>query len=403
MRFVTDIHSRNRYTTFLESHPRCNFQQSVEWANVKSCWKNEIVLAEDGQGNITGGLSVLIRKIPFFGSLMYCARGPVCDTDDADALRQLTEGAAALAKQYHAMALRMEPDVPITDRAFKTIMADLGYRFRDPAADPHDVIQPRHVFRLDIKGKTEAEVMALFNAKVRYNIRAAERRGVEVREGTRKDLKIFHRLMAETARRDHFLPRPLSYLEKVYDELGPEHTTLLMAYYEGQPIAGAMPIFYGNKTWYAFGASSDASRKLMSGYLLQWEMIKLAIARGDDVYDLRGVLEVTDENQPGSGLYCFKRRFGGDLVEFVGETYMPYKPVTYALYRKTEKAYMALRGVFSRPQASEPLTLPARRMPSAPPRPGHCPPDSGFRLSVQYAATGPSGDPGRLSSVPRAM
>ncbi len=343
MRFVDDIQSRRQYAAFLEGHERCNFQQSPEWANVKSRWKNEIVLAEDGQGHITGALSVLIRRAPLFGNLMYAARGPLCDPDDADTLRQLTEGAAELAKKYGAMALRMEPDVEASDQAFRTIMTGLGYRFRDPAKDPHDIIQPRHVFRLDIRGKTEAEVMAGFNAKLRYNIHAAERRGVEVREGSRRDLKAFHDLLAETGRRDGFIPRSLEYLQRVWDELGRRHTTLLMAYYDGKPIAGAMPIFYGNKTWYAFGASSGQYRKLMPNYLLQWEMIKLAIARGDDVYDLRGTLEVTDENEPGSGLYCFKRRFGGELIEFVGEVYMPYKPLTYALYRKAERAYMKLR------------------------------------------------------------
>ena len=78
MRFVTDDASRRLYTEFLTRHPRCNFQQSPEWARVKSNWKNEIVLAEDAEGSITGGLSILIRKIPLFGSLMYAARGPVC-------------------------------------------------------------------------------------------------------------------------------------------------------------------------------------------------------------------------------------------------------------------------------------------------------------------------------------
>lgn len=40
------------YTEFLKNHERCNFQQSLEWAKVKSNWKNEVVLAEDSSGNI---------------------------------------------------------------------------------------------------------------------------------------------------------------------------------------------------------------------------------------------------------------------------------------------------------------------------------------------------------------
>ena len=343
MRYASDEASRRLYTEFLTRHDRCNFQQSVEWARVKSNWKNEIILAEDAQGNITGGLSVLIRRIPLFGNLMYSPRGPICDTNDAETLRQLMEGAELLSWKYNAMALRMEPDVRWDDSAFRAIVQSLGCRTRDGVRSARDTIQPRSVFRLDIKGKTEQEVMAGFHQKLRYNIRLAQRRGVEIREGTREDLAAFHALMAETARRDRFLARPLSYFERVWDELGPEHTTLLLACFNGRPIAGVMPIFYGNKTWYAFGARSGEHGNLMPCHLLQWEMIRRAIARGDDVYDLRGFLEITDENDPHSGLYQFKRRFGGELTRVVGEVYAPYKPVTYWLYRHAERLYMALR------------------------------------------------------------
>ena len=69
MKFVTDEDSRKKYGEFLESHERCNFQQSLEWAKVKKSWKNEVILAEDENGDIIGSLSVLIRKIPVFGTI----------------------------------------------------------------------------------------------------------------------------------------------------------------------------------------------------------------------------------------------------------------------------------------------------------------------------------------------
>ncbi len=343
MRFVTDQRSLQEYTAFLTAHERCSFQQSPEWARVKSNWKNEIILAEDGSGNIIGSLSVLIRRMPLFGDLMYSARGPVCDIHDASALRQLLEGAELLGMKYNAMALRMEPDVPADDGDFRAIMTSLGCRIR-PVRTARDCIQPNRVFRLDIRGKSEEQVLSGFSQKLRYNIRLAQRRGVVVREGTRDDLAAFHALMVRTARRDGFLARPLEYFQRVWDQLGPEHTCLLLAYFEGRPIAGAMPVFYGNKTWYAFGASADEHRNLMPCYLLQWEMIRRAIAHGCDIYDLRGVLEVTDDHDPGSGLYRFKRQFGGALTAFAGEVYVPYRQTAYRLYRICERAFMVLRG-----------------------------------------------------------
>ena len=345
MRFVEDEKSKQEYKKFLENHERCNFQQSLEWAKVKDSWKNEVILAEDEQGNIIGSLSVLIRKIPIFGNLMYSSRGPVCDIHDEKVLEQLTEGAKQLAKKYHAFVLKIEPDIKSDDQEFRKIVTKLGYHIKDDAKDFSEEIQPRYVFRLDIKGKTEDEIFAGFHQKTRYNIRLAIKKGVTVKEGTKEDLKDFHKIMVETGARDGFIIRPLEYFEKMYDALAPEHMKVLMAYYEGKPISGVIPIMYGNKTWYLYGASSNEYRNVMPNYLLQWEMIKLAIARKNDIYDLRGVSGVVDESHPQYGLYRFKKGFGAEFTEFLGEIYIPFKPVWYKLYKVAEKTFRKLRAL----------------------------------------------------------
>ena len=345
MRFVTDEKSKQEYKEFLEKHERCNFQQSPEWAKVKSSWKNEIVLAEDENGKIIGSLSILIRKIPIFGNIMYSSRGPVCNIHDEQVLRQLTEGAKNLAKKYNAIVLKIEPDIESKDTEFRRIVEKIGYKIKDDAKNFREEIQPRYVFRLNIKDKTEDEIFAGFHQKTRYNIRLAIKKGVTIKEGTREDLKIFHKIMIETGARDGFIIRSLEYFEKMYDNLAPEHMKLLMAYYDGKPISGVIPIMYGNKTWYLYGASSNENRNLMPNYLLQWEMIKMAIARKSDIYDLRGVSGVVDENHPQYGLYRFKKGFGAEFTEFIGEIYIPFKPLTYNLYKFSEKTIRKLREI----------------------------------------------------------
>lgn len=347
MRFVTDEDSKNEYKKFLEGHEKCNFQQSLEWAEIKKPnWQPEVILAEDEQNNIIGSLCVLIRKIPIFGNLMYASRGPVCDVHDIAVIKQLTDGAKELAKKYNAIGLRIEPDVESDDKTFRDIVENLGYKIKDDAKDFKDQIQPRYVFRLDVKDKTEEEVMAGFHQKWRYNIRLAGRKGVVVKEGTREDLKEFHKIMEETGKRDDFIIRPLSYFEKMYDNLVPGgHMKLLMAYYEDKPISGVIPIMYGNKTWYLYGASSNQHRNLMPNYLLQWEMIKMSIAKHDAIYDFRGVSGVVDENHPQYGLYRFKKGFGAKFTEFIGEIYIPFKPIKYQLYKISEKIFKTLRKI----------------------------------------------------------
>ena len=44
MRFVEDEDSKKEYKKFLEENERCNFQQSLEWAEIKKPnWKPEVI------------------------------------------------------------------------------------------------------------------------------------------------------------------------------------------------------------------------------------------------------------------------------------------------------------------------------------------------------------------------
>ncbi len=342
MRLLENKTDEEEYTKFLENHERCNFQQSLEWARVKTSWKREVILAEDENKKIIGSLMVWVRKIPIFGNIMYSARGPICDIHDMEVLQQLTEGAKELAKKYNAIVLRIEPDIKSDDEDFKNIMIQLGFSIKDDAKNFREEIQPRYVFRLDTKGKTEDEIFKAFHQKTRYNVRLATKKGVTIKEGNKEDLKDFHKIMVTTGIRDGFITRPLEYFEKMYDELGPEHMKVLLAYYEGKPIAGVIPIMYGNKTWYLYGASSNEHRNLMPNYLLQWEMIKIALSRKSDIYDLRGVPGIADNS---NGLYRMKKGFGAEYTEFVGEVYMPYKPMMYNLYKVSEKIFRNVRAL----------------------------------------------------------
>ena len=209
MRFLQDNEEdKKKYKEFLENDERCNFQQSLEWVELKKAnWKPEVILAEDEEGNIIGSLCVLIRKMPIFGYMMYASRGPVGDIHDISVMKQITDGAKELAKKYNAFVLRNEPDVLSSDQQFREIVTNLGYKVKDNAKDFKDEIQPRYVFRLDIKNKTEEEVMAGFKQKWRYNIRLAGRKGVTVKDGTKEDLKDFHKIMIETGKRERWLMR----------------------------------------------------------------------------------------------------------------------------------------------------------------------------------------------------
>lgn len=292
--------------------------QGPEWGKVKNNWKWAAVVERNAQGAIAGSIAVLIRPVPGLPfTLMYAPRGPVCDLHDTAMLRALLAGVRELARRHRAYLFKMDPDIPVSDEAFLSEMLALGFR-RTGGGKNFEGIQPRFVFRLDVAGKSEEEMMAVFHSKTRYNIRLAVRHHVEVRVADKSALDAFLPIMRETGSRDGFATRPKAYFERLLDAYGPQ-ARLYMAYYEGTPVAGTIAVQYAGMVWYLYGASANQYRNMMPNYLLQWEMIRWALETRCRIYDFRGVSGDLSEQNPLYGLYRFKKGFNGELAEFPGE------------------------------------------------------------------------------------
>lgn len=328
---------------FLQTHPKTNFMQSPEWAKVKTEWKNEFIVVKNNNGKIKGTMSILLRKVPVINRyIMYAPRGFVCDIHDKQTLKELTDEATEIAKKYKAFIFRLDPDVLQSDEEFQNIIKELGYKTKNKIKNINQVIQPKYVFRLNVKDKTEDELLKSFESKTRYNIRLATRKGVTTRIGTREDLSIFYNIMKTTGSRDDFFIRPLEYFQKIYDSMGPEHVRLIIAEYENEPIAAVLPILYGDKVWYLYGGSSNKHRNLMPNYLLQWEMIKWALENKCNWYDFRGVSGFKSEKDPQYGVYKFKKGFNPEFMEFVNEMYIVYNPFINTMFNISKELYSKL-------------------------------------------------------------
>lgn len=321
------------YEEFARNHPAGSITQSVKWHAVKSNWAHEVVVSRGPSGEIAGGMSVLIRKFPTGTSMMYAARGPVCDLYNREVMEDLKSGADALAKKHRAHIFKIDPDVLETDARFLSVMSSMGFRqFKGETG--FENIQTRFNYRLYLKGRTEDELFANLTQKTRYNVRVAQKHGVEVRVAGREYLEDFARLMRTTGERDGFSTRPKAYFERMLDALGPA-CRLYMAFYNGEPVSGAVTTNYAGKTCYVYGASDNVHRNVMPNYLIQWEMIKWAVETGCTVYDFQGVSGVVDEkNDHLYGLYRFKKGFNGTLDALCGEFDFVYRPLSAKLADK---------------------------------------------------------------------
>lgn len=330
---------------FITGHKNSHFLQSPQWAQVKKTWKWRGILSLDGSGQIIGAVSLLIRPLPLGLSLLYAPRGPVCDREDGAVMAELLEGVRDVAQKFRAISFLMDPDVPAGEEGFRAIMGDAG--FSEITSTGLDNIQAQYVMRLNTAGRTEEELFSRFCSKTRYNIRLAQRRGVEIKRFSGSDtvseeaVAAFSRLMKITGERDRFLTRSPDYFRSILTSLGKD-AVLFLAYLDGQPIAGTIGIYHGHKAWYLYGASSNQHREVMPNYLLQWEMIRLAVSLKCTFYDFRGVPGELSADHPLYGLYRFKKGFSGDYVKFSGLYVYKYKKLPATVFWLAFRAYRKL-------------------------------------------------------------
>jgi vancomycin resistance protein VanK len=368
------------HLAFLREQSWASFLQTPAWATVKSEWRAESLGWYDGEALVGAGL-VLYRRLPRLRRyLAYLPEGPVIDWA-ADDLAAWLEPMADHLRREGAFGVRMGP--PVTTRRWSAAQVKEGVadesvrRLGDVAPLERSVAGARVVQQLESLGwqqqvaeggfavgqpqytfviplvaddgtrRTEDDVLAGMNQLWRRNIRKADKSGVVVSKGAAEDLKAFHDLYVHTAERDHFTPRPLSYFETMYDALGaedPGRITLWLAHHEGDLVAATIAVRVGTHAWYSYGASSTDKRDVRGSNAVQWAMIRDAIAEGAEVYDLRGITDTLDADDPHIGLIQFKVGTGGEAVETVGEWDLP---LNRALYKGFE-LYMNRRSLIPR-------------------------------------------------------
>ena len=335
------------YESFVQNHPMGGITQSVRWHNVKNNWGHEVVVSRGGDGEIVGGVSILVQRVPFIGtSMLYSPRGPICDPYKPDVISDLKKGIDQLAVKYKAHLYKMDPDVLSSDTRFLGIARGAGFQ-QITGGDGFETIQARFNYRLYLEGRDEEALFANLTQKTRYNVRVARKHGVEIKVVGEEYLDDFMRLMQTTGERDGFSVRPKAYFKRMLDELG-EHCRLYMAFFEGKAVSGAITTNYAGKTCYIYGASDNAHRNVMPNYMIQWEMIRWAVETGCTVYDFQGVSGNLGEDHPLYGLYRFKKGFNGTLDELAGEFDYVYRPVRARLVDKAIDLNESLRGLKKR-------------------------------------------------------
>lgn len=334
MQIITDppTHEWDRFCT---NHPDGHLLQTSTWGALKSRfgWSAER-LALYTNDTVEAGAQVLFRSMPGGLTLAYVPKGPLVDWQNEQQCQVLLQALDRLCRSRRAFALKVEPDLPESSD-LEARLVQLGFR-----ASPQ-VIQPRRTILVDLEADEET-ILERMKSKTRYNIRLSERKGVRVRQASENDLAAFNELMVTTGERDGFGVHSTEYYAVAHDLLSRAGLgQLLLADFEGEPLAGILAGACGKKAWYLYGASGNANRSKMPTYALQWAAMCWARSRGCTSYDLWGVpdedLETleqgfTERSDGLWGVYRNKRGYGGTLVRYAGAYDRPYNKLIYWLY-----------------------------------------------------------------------
>ena len=319
---------------FINKNERSHLLQTAEWGELKAAFGWEVARLVCGQA----GLQILFRRLPLGLTVAYIPKASFDAARTAPG-SQLWRELILVCKQRHAVFLKIEPDEwesADTAGAQQWVYAAPGAS--QVRVSSHN-IQPPRTLIVDLRVSKD-DILGRMKQKCRYNIRLSEKKGVTVRPWD--DLDGFHRLMLATGGRDQFAVHSADYYRRAYNLFhAAGNCELLLAEYEGIPLAALMVFRQGARAWYLYGASNDLERSRMPTYLLQWEAMRWARAHGCEEYDLWGVpdeseaeLEANFERRSDGlwGVYRFKRGFGGELRRAVPARDVVFNALLYQLY-----------------------------------------------------------------------
>jgi peptidoglycan pentaglycine glycine transferase (the first glycine) len=336
---ATPVNDRASWNETLVRLPRPHVLQSWEWGAFKARhgWSATRWVLRDADAPPRAAALVLRRRLARLPwSVMYVPKGPILDHADGQAWEAVLAHLERLARRQRAIFVKIDPDVLADAPSITERLRERGWR---PSAEQ---IQFRNTMTLDLR-QDEETLLAAMKSKWRYNVRLAERKGVTVHPGGVDDLPLLYDLYRETALRDGFVIRPLSYYRDAWNSFIESGLAQpLIAEVAGDAVAMLILFRFGARAWYMYGASRNRHRDKMPNHLLQWGAIRWARSAGCTVYDLWGAPDELDEDDPLWGVYRFKQGFGAAWVRHIGAYDYPTSRLGYWIYSVAMPRVLAL-------------------------------------------------------------
>lgn len=281
------------------------------------------------------GLFAVLKVPARRGAFLHVRHGPVFVKHENKYWKEFLVFVKDLARKENAWFVRISPLIDDSDEN-RLFLQSFGMM---PSAIHAMDAELSWVLDID---KPKEELLRGMRKTTRYEIRQAEKLGVEVTSSTNvKDVPAFLRLYEETSSRHGFVPH--GGIEEEFEIFAKQDKAILLfGKYNQQILAGAVILFWGKQAIYHHGASLMS--KIPASYLVQWQAIGEAQKRGVKVYNFWGIAPEEKLNHPWRGLTLFKKGFGGREVKYIHAHDLPVTPLyfiprTIETIRRIRKGY----------------------------------------------------------------
>lgn len=249
-----------------------------------------------------------------------------------------------IGKLYNCVYIQLEPNVSTANHA--------GEIDNDLIPSFHPLFT-KYTFILDLS-PSEDDLLKNMHAKTRYNIRVAQKHGVEiVEDNSLEAFEQYWQIMLETTSRQKFYAHTKRYHQLQRDVLLSSNSKaqsaknnnlsyhLFLAKYKTsanskgvnlpeQTLAAWVLFTFHDTLYYPYGSSRSVHRETMASNLLMWEAIKFGKKAGLKYFDMWGALSPEpDTNDPWYGFHRFKQGYGPQLIQFVGSYDLVINPMLY--------------------------------------------------------------------------
>lgn len=314
--------------------------QSFEWGEFRK--KTGVTVIRKGfieQNTLLSAVQLTLHNIPHTSwNIGYFPKGKMPTIEITSQLKRI-------GQNNRCVFMQLEPNV-VTNEHMMLELLDLKLA---KAAHP---LFTKYTFILDLT-KSEEELLQNMHPKTRYNIKVAQKKGVEIKENnSEKAFKRYLELTHETTKRQGFYAHTPTYHKRMWETLKPRMENgkwkmennkltahLFTATYQGKILTIWILFTFHDTLYYPYGASSNEHREVMANNLIMWEAIKFGKKLGLKKFDMWGAMSPNpDTKDPWYGFHRFKEGYGGQLTEFVGSYDLVINPLLYQGFKVIDKA-----------------------------------------------------------------